>query len=58
MYSQNDKTGVLEVLENLKFPSLNHGGETFTEFLKKNFLCILQVGGGICQFLEKSVKNI
>ena len=34
MYSQNDETGVLEVLES-KFSSLaNHGGKTF----KENFL--------------------
>ena len=51
MYSQNDETGVSEVLES-KFSSLaNHGGKTFKE---KFSPWILQCSGGISvSFLKR-----
>ena len=47
MYSQNDETGVLEVLEIKIFFYVQQWLPGFYQFFKKFFLWILHFGGGI-----------
>ena len=55
IYSQNDATGVLEVLENKIFFAAQPWWEDLYRVLSKFSPWILQFSGG-CEFLEK--KNL